>query len=95
MGSRDLNPLVHGKGNVLLCEAGTRVDEDEMRAECNALNPVFFHFIQPRRLYVVAKRAMTLDGKIATRTGDARWVSGLQSRADKVLFWLLRYALCL
>ena len=82
VGSRDPNPLVAGKGNALLREAGICVDEDVLRVECDELNPVFFHFITKRRPYVVAKWAMTLDGKIAARTGDARWVSGSRSRAD-------------
>ena len=82
VGSRDPNPLVSGKGNALLREAGICVREDVLRAECDELNPIFFHFIQKQRPYVVAKWAMTLDGKIAARTGDARWVSGPESRAD-------------
>lgn len=82
VGSRDPNPLVAGKGNEQLRKAGIRVDEDVLRDECDALNPVFFHYITTRRPYVVAKWAMTLDGKIATHTGDSKWVSGEQSRAD-------------
>ena len=82
VGSRDPNPLVAGKGNALLREAGIHVDEDVLRAECDVLNPFFFHYIQKKRPYVVAKWAMTLDGKIAAHTGDARWVSGEESRAN-------------
>ena len=82
VGSRDPNPLVAGKGNALLRAAGVEVVEDVLRERCDVLNPVFFHFITTGRPYVVAKWAMTLDGKIATRTGDARWVSDEVSRAD-------------
>lgn len=82
VGSRDPNPLVAGGGNARLRDAGIHVVEDVLRDECDALNPIFFHYIQTKRPYVVAKWAMTLDGKIATRTGDARWVSGEASRAD-------------
>lgn len=82
VGSRDPNPLVAGKGNALLREAGIQVTEDFMRVECDELNPVFFHHIQTKRPYVVAKWAMTVDGKIATCTGDACWISNDQSRAD-------------
>lgn len=82
VGSRDPNPLVSGRGNDRLRAAGIRVDEDVLRAECDALNPIFFHYIQTKTPYVVAKWAMTADGRIATRERDARWVSGEASRAD-------------
>lgn len=82
VGSRDPNPLVSGKGNARLREAGIEVAEDFLREECDELNPIFFHYIQRKRPYVVAKWAMTLDGKIAARTGDSRWVSNELSRAD-------------
>jgi diaminohydroxyphosphoribosylaminopyrimidine deaminase/5-amino-6-(5-phosphoribosylamino)uracil reductase len=82
VGSRDPNPLVSGKGNARLRKAGIQVDEDFLRAECDALNPIFFWYITHKRPYVVAKWAMTADGKIAAVTGDARWVSNEQSRAE-------------
>ncbi len=82
VGSRDPNPLVAGKGNAILRAAGIQVVEDFLRSECDELNPIFFHFITTGRPFVVAKWAMTLDGKIATRTGDAQWVSNEASRAD-------------
>lgn len=52
-----------------------------MREECDRLNPVFFHYITTKTPYVVMKYAMTADGKIATRTGASRWVTGEESRA--------------
>ncbi len=82
VGSRDPNPLVSGKGNARLRAAGIEVQEDFLRDECDALNPVFFHYIMSKTPYVVAKWAMTADGKIATRTGDSRWVSNEASRAQ-------------
>ena len=82
VGSRDPNPLVSGKGNAILRASGVQVVEDVLRSECDELNPLFFHYIQTGRPYVVAKWAMTLDGKIATSTGNSRWVSNEQSRAD-------------
>lgn len=82
VGSRDPNPLVSGKGNARLRAAGIEVETDFLREECDALNPVFFHFITTGRPFVVAKWAMSADGKIACATGDARWVSSEESRAD-------------
>ena len=45
IGSRDPNPKVSGKGAKILREAGVQVEEDFLREECDALNPVFFHYI--------------------------------------------------
>lgn len=57
------------------------MQEDFLRAECDALNPIFFHYIQTKTPYVAMKYAMTADGKIATRTGASRYVTGEAARA--------------
>lgn len=80
VGSDDPNPLVAGKGLELLRQRGVEVESGVLKAECDALNPVFFHFIQTRRPYVVMKYAMTMDGKIATRTGASQWITGEEAR---------------
>ncbi len=80
IGSRDPNPKVAGKGAKLLREQGLQVEEDFLREECDRLNPVFFHYITTGRPYVVMKYAMTLDGKIATRTGASQWITGETAR---------------
>lgn len=80
IGSRDPNPLVSGKGAALLRDHGITVEEDFLRAECDGLNPVFFHYITTGRPYVVMKYAMTLDGKIATHTGASKWITGETAR---------------
>ncbi len=82
IGSRDPNPLVSGKGAARLEAAGIEVVRDVLRDECDAINQVFFHYITTKTPYVLAKWAMTADGRIACRNGDARWVSGPASRAD-------------
>ena len=80
IGSRDPNPKVAGKGARILLEHGINVVEDYMREACDALNPVFFHYITTKTPYVVLKFAMTLDGKIATRTGASKWITGEAAR---------------
>lgn len=80
VGSDDPNPLVAGKGLEILRRGGVEVVSGVLRETCDALNPVFFHFIRTRRPYVVMKYAMTMDGKIATRTGASRWITGEAAR---------------
>lgn len=81
VGSRDTNPLVHGKGNAYLREHGIKVYEDFLRKECDGLNQIFFHYITEKKPYVALKYAVTADGKIATRTGKSKWITGEKSRA--------------
>ncbi len=80
IGSRDPNPKVQGKGAAILKEAGIQVEEDFMKEACDALNPVFFHYITNRMPYVTLKYAMTADGKIATKTGASKWITGDAAR---------------
>ena len=82
IGSRDPNPKVAGKGAQILRESGITVVQDFMREECDRLNPVFFHYITTKTPYVVMKYAMTLDGKIATKTGASKWITGEAARAE-------------
>lgn len=81
VGTLDANPLVAGKGCEQLRAAGIQVDCGVLQEECEKINRVFFHYIQEKRPYVVAKYAMTLDGKIATRTGASKWITGEAARA--------------
>lgn len=76
IGSDDPNPLVAGKGIEILRSQGVQVTTHFLQEECDKLNEVFFHFIQTKTPYVVMKYAMTLDGKIATKTGASQWITG-------------------
>jgi diaminohydroxyphosphoribosylaminopyrimidine deaminase/5-amino-6-(5-phosphoribosylamino)uracil reductase len=80
IGSVDPNPLVHGRGIRRLRAAGLRVDVGVLRDACDAANEMWFKFITRKLPWVMLKAAVTLDGKIATRSGDSRWVSGRESR---------------
>ncbi len=80
VGSDDPNPLVSGRGYEMLRESGVEVITHFLKEECDAVNDVFFHFIQTGTPYVAMKYAMTMDGKIACHTGDSKWVTGEKSR---------------
>lgn len=84
VGLLDPNPLVAGKGLQLLREAGIEVDvidpQSALARQLRLQNRVFLRYITQHRPWIVAKYAMTLDGKVCTRTGDSRWISGPASR---------------
>nr|WP_240541765.1 bifunctional diaminohydroxyphosphoribosylaminopyrimidine deaminase/5-amino-6-(5-phosphoribosylamino)uracil reductase RibD [Bifidobacterium simiarum] len=80
VGSADPNPLVAGKGIRQLRQAGIAVTENVLRDECDAMNEIFLHYIVGKKPFVLLKYAMTLDGRIATRTGASRWITGEQAR---------------
>ncbi|ANE49032.1 5-amino-6-(5-phosphoribosylamino)uracil reductase [Paenibacillus swuensis] len=76
----DPNPLVAGRGVELLRAHGVQVDVGVMEAEARELNEAFNKYIVTRMPFVTLKTASTLDGKIATRTGQSKWISGEASR---------------
>ena len=80
IGAMDPNPKVAGKGAQILREHGIVVETGILEKECLALNEVFFHYITTGIPYVAMKYAMTMDGKIATYTGDSKWVTGEVAR---------------
>ncbi len=78
---RDPFPEVAGKGIAQLEAAGVAVEVGTGEAEARRLNAPYLKLVETGRPWVLAKWAMTLDGKLATCTGESRWISGLQSRA--------------
>ncbi|MBI5410732.1 MAG: bifunctional diaminohydroxyphosphoribosylaminopyrimidine deaminase/5-amino-6-(5-phosphoribosylamino)uracil reductase RibD [Nitrospirae bacterium] len=79
---RDPNPSVSGRGISLLRRAGIRVSVGCLRKEAEQLNEIYCHWMKTGRPYVLLKTAMTLDGKIATATGESRWITGTEARRD-------------
>jgi len=74
-------PQVRGRGIAELRAAGITVDVGLMQSDARRLNAPYLKLIQTGRPWIIAKWAMTLDGKIASRTGESRWISNEQSRA--------------
>ncbi len=92
--AHDPNPLVSGKGVRKLRAAGLHVDEGVLADEAAAMNQDFNHWIVNKTPYAALKSAQSLDGRIATRSGDSKWITGgearyfahsLRSSADAVL----------
>src|SRR5882724_4410008 len=77
----DPNPRVSGKGFEHLRAAGVEVSVGLLAREAEMLNEKYLHFMRTGRPFVHLKLAASLDGKIATRTGDSRWITGPESRA--------------
>jgi diaminohydroxyphosphoribosylaminopyrimidine deaminase/5-amino-6-(5-phosphoribosylamino)uracil reductase len=79
---QDPNPSVKGKGTAALRRAGLSVTVGVARSEAEALNKAYCHWMKTGRPYVTLKAGMTLDGKLATATGESRWITGEASRQE-------------
>ncbi|MDW7651911.1 MAG: bifunctional diaminohydroxyphosphoribosylaminopyrimidine deaminase/5-amino-6-(5-phosphoribosylamino)uracil reductase RibD [Bacillota bacterium] len=77
---QDPNPLVNGRGLNILKQAGIKVKTGVLQDKAERLNEAFIRYITQKRPFVSMKAAMTMDGKIATRTKASRWISGERSR---------------
>lgn len=80
--TEDPNPKVSGQGFRHLRAANVQVETGLMSSEAEKQNEKYIHFMRTGRPFVHLKLAASLDGKIATRTGDSRWISGPESRAQ-------------
>jgi diaminohydroxyphosphoribosylaminopyrimidine deaminase/5-amino-6-(5-phosphoribosylamino)uracil reductase len=86
-GAADIFPAHRGRGFALLREAGVEVVEGVLARECDDLNLIFNHRVAHGGEPLVAlKTASTLDGRIASRTGESRWITGAAARVD-VMLW--------
>jgi diaminohydroxyphosphoribosylaminopyrimidine deaminase/5-amino-6-(5-phosphoribosylamino)uracil reductase len=81
MATRDPNPRVTGGGAELLAGRGVEVAVGPLAAEARQLNEAWFHWVKTGQPWVVAKAACSLDGKIATATGESQWLTGEAARA--------------
>lgn len=77
---RDPFPAVSGRGAEQLSAAGVEVELGALEDDARSLNAPYLKLVEAGLPWVIAKWAMTLDGKIATRAGDSRWISGEASR---------------
>jgi diaminohydroxyphosphoribosylaminopyrimidine deaminase / 5-amino-6-(5-phosphoribosylamino)uracil reductase len=78
---QDPNPDVNGGGLAMLRNAGIQTECGILEDDARRLNEAFITFKTCRRPFGILKTAMTLDGKIATRTGESRWITSEESRA--------------
>lgn len=86
VGSIDPNPLVSGKGVELLRRSNIEVCTGVLKEECDKMNKVFFKYMKEGMPYLFLKCAITLDGKIAAKNGDSKWISNEIAR-EKVQFY--------
>ena len=77
---KDPNPLVAGKGIEILHNNGIQVQVGVLEDEARELNEIFIKYITTKRPFCILKTAMTLDGKIASTTGDSKWITNEGSR---------------
>ena len=81
VGVLDPNPITHGKSVKILRKAGIEVQVGFLEQELTQMNEAFNKYIRTKMPLVVAKCAQTLDGKIATATGQSKWITSSESRA--------------
>jgi diaminohydroxyphosphoribosylaminopyrimidine deaminase / 5-amino-6-(5-phosphoribosylamino)uracil reductase len=79
--SSDPNPLVNGRGLKRLTKAGVAVTAKVLEDEADAMNRPFLTAMREGRAFVTLKLAAALDGKIAARSGDSKWITGDAARA--------------
>jgi len=80
IGMKDPNPLVAGRGVEILEKNGIEVKYGILEKEAVELNEIFIKYITENKPFCILKTAMSLDGKIATSSGDSKWISNKKSR---------------
>ena len=82
MAMQDPNPSVKGRGAAALRRAGLSVTVGVAQREAEELNKAYGHWMKTGRPYVTLKAGMTLDGQLATASGESQWITGESSRRD-------------
>jgi diaminohydroxyphosphoribosylaminopyrimidine deaminase/5-amino-6-(5-phosphoribosylamino)uracil reductase len=80
VGMVDPNPHVTGGGCEFLSSHGVKVKCNVLEEECKKVNEVYIKYVTENKPFVILKGALTLDGWIATQTGDSKWITGEKSR---------------
>lgn len=80
IGAVDSNPLVCSEGINYLRRCGIEVKTGVLENECRRMNETFFHYMETGRPFITVKYAQTLDGRIATSTGNSQWISAERAR---------------
>lgn len=79
---KDPNPKVAGKGIEILKKAGVEVEVGLLAEEAKKLNEIFLSFVKDKLPFVFLKKAQTLDGYIAAKNGDSKWITNQKSRVE-------------
>lgn len=82
IGTLDPNPLVAGRGVLKLKNAGIKVEVGVLEEKCKKKNEIFIKYIVEKKPFIIMKVGMSLDGKIATKNGESRWITGETSRGE-------------
>jgi diaminohydroxyphosphoribosylaminopyrimidine deaminase/5-amino-6-(5-phosphoribosylamino)uracil reductase len=82
VGMKDPNPNVEGGGCEKCRKAGIKVIENVLEVESQELNEIFIKNMKNKAIFVAIKTATTLDGKIATKTGDSKWITSEKARTE-------------
>lgn len=82
VGTLDPNPRVAGKGIAALRRAGINITTGVLRDECASLNEAYNIYIRRKTPFVTLKLAMSLDGRIATKAGESKWITGVEARKE-------------
>jgi len=80
IGTIDPNPNHAGRALTLLRKSGVRVTVGVLKAKCDEQVEAYAKWMRTRKPFVVLKMAQSLDGKIASRTGESRWITGSEAR---------------